>query len=59
MAIRPGWSSPPDERFGFGGGSENSPFEVERFLIGVEFMVKKIKRKLFFIKIKDINTRMN
>jgi len=60
MAIKPGWSSPLDERFGFGGGSENSPFEVERFLIGVEFMVKKIKRKLFcFYKIKDTDTRTN
>ena len=47
MAIKPGWSSLLDERFGFGGDSENSLFEVERFLIGVEFMVKKIKRKLF------------
>jgi len=45
MAIKLGWSSPLDERFGFGGGSENSPFEVERFLIGVELMVKKDKKK--------------
>ena len=45
MATKPGWSSPPDERFGFVGCSENSPFEVERFLRGVEFMLKKDKKK--------------
>jgi len=32
MAIKPGWSSQPDERVGFeGGGLEKSPFEVEMF----------------------------
>ena len=40
MAIKPGWSSSLDERFDFGGGLENTPFEAKRFLIGVEFMVK-------------------
>ena len=58
MAIKPGWSSSLDERFDFGGGLENTPFEAKRFLIGVEFMVKNIKT-LFFLKIKDIDTRMN
>ena len=59
MAFRLGWSSYLNERIGFDGGLGNSLIEAKRFLIGVEFMVKKIKRKLFFIKIKDINTRMN
>ena len=45
MAIKPGWSSRPDERFGFGGGLENSPFEVDRYWIGVDFMVIK---RIFF-----------
>ena len=40
MAIKPGWSSQPDKKFGFGGGSENSPFEADRYWIGVVFMVK-------------------
>ena len=44
MAIKPGRSSQSDEKFGFGGGSENSPFEVDRYLIGVVFMVK-----IFFV----------
>ena len=30
----------PDEKFDFGGGLENSPFEADRYLIGVVFMVK-------------------
>jgi hypothetical protein len=47
MAFRLGWSSQPDGRLGFEGGSGNSPFEVGWFWIRVEFMVKKIKRKLF------------
>ena len=29
----------PDEKFDFGGGLENSPFEANRYLIGVVFMV--------------------
>ena len=40
MAIKPGRSAQPDEKFGFGGGSENSPFEADRNWIGVVFMVK-------------------
>ena len=40
MAIKLGWSSQPDEIFGLEGGSENSPFEADRYLIGVVFMVK-------------------
>ena len=47
MAINPGWSSPRDERFGFGGGSVNSPFEADRYWIGVDFMVIK-RKKIFF-----------
>jgi hypothetical protein len=45
MAIKPGRSSQPGERFGFGesGGSEKSPFEAKRFGFEVGFMVKKIK----------------
>jgi hypothetical protein len=41
MAIKPGQSSQSDEQFGFGGGSENSPFEADWYWIGVVFMVKK------------------
>ena len=44
MAIKRGWSSQPDERFGFGGGLENSPFEADRYWIGVVFMVR-----IFFV----------
>ena len=40
MAIKLGRSSQPDEKFGFGGGSKNSPFEADRYWIGVVFMVK-------------------
>jgi hypothetical protein len=40
MAIKAGWSSQLDENFGFGGGSENSPFEAERVEFGVAFIVK-------------------
>ena len=58
MAIKPGWSSQPDKKFGFGGGSENSPFEADRYWIGVVFMVK-IFFVSFFIKRKDTNMRMN
>jgi len=45
MAIKPGYSSRPDERIGFGesGGSKNLPFEAKRFWIGVGFTVKRIK----------------
>ena len=41
MAIKPRWSSQPDENFGFGegGGSWYSPFEVDQYWIGVVFMV--------------------
>ena len=39
MAINLGWSSQPDERVGFGGGSKNSPFEAKWFWIGVGFMM--------------------
>jgi hypothetical protein len=39
MAIKLGWSPLPDERFGYGGGSKNSPFEADRYWIGVVFMV--------------------
>jgi hypothetical protein len=53
MAFRLGWSSQPDGRLGFEGGSGNSPFEVGQFWIRVEFTVKKIKENYFvFIKIK-------
>jgi hypothetical protein len=47
MAFRLGWSSLPDERFDFGGGLANLPFEAEGFLIRVDFMV--IKKKEFFL----------
>jgi hypothetical protein len=40
MAIKPRRSSQPDEKFGFYGGSENSPFEADRYWTGVVFMVK-------------------
>ena len=40
MAIKPGRSSQPDKKFGFGGGSENSPFKVDRHWVRVIFMVK-------------------
>jgi hypothetical protein len=40
MAIKLGWSLLLDEWFGFGGGSENSPFETDRYWIVVVFMVK-------------------
>ena len=63
MAFKLGWSSQPDERFGFeiGDGSRNSPFEAERYGFEVGFMVEKDKRRyfLFFIKIKDIDMRTN
>ena len=51
MAIKPGWSSPPNERFGFGGGSLNSPFEAVRFGYEVGFMVNIFC--VFYIKRKD------
>jgi hypothetical protein len=53
MAMKVGWSPLPDERFGFGGGSANSPLEVEGFWIGVDFMLK-----IFFCVFKII-MRMN
>jgi len=40
MAINLGWCSQLNKKFGFGGGSENSPFEADRYWIGVVFMVK-------------------
>jgi hypothetical protein len=40
MAIKLGWRPLLDEQFGYGGGSENSPFEADRCWIGVVFMVK-------------------
>ena len=42
MAIKPGWSSQPDEIFGLEGGVGNSPFEAERVGFGVGFIVKII-----------------
>ena len=50
MAIKPGQSSQPDEKVGFGGsgGSWNSPFEADWYWIGVVFMVKIFF--MFFIK---------
>ena len=62
MAIKPGRSSQPDKKVGFGGsgGSWNSLFEADRYWIGVDFMVIKKKRIFFVIvKRKDTNTRMN
>ena len=50
MAIKPEWSSLPDERLGFGGGSANLPFEVDRFWVGVVLMVKKVKEIFLFKK---------
>ena len=44
MAIKPARSSQPDKKFGFGGGLENSPFEMDRYWIGVVFMVR-----IFFV----------
>jgi hypothetical protein len=43
MATKLGWSSQPDERFGFEGGSGNSSFEAVRFWIGAGFKVTKKK----------------
>ena len=40
MAIKPGQSSQSDEKFGFGGGPEKSPFEADKYWIGVVSMVK-------------------
>ena len=49
MAFKLGWSSQPDEWFGFetGDGLRNSPFEAERYGFEVGFMVKKDKRRYF------------
>jgi hypothetical protein len=47
MALKLGWSSLPDEWFGFGGSSANSPFEEDRYWIGVDFVMIKKKRKYF------------
>jgi hypothetical protein len=43
IAFKLGWSSQPDERFGFeiGDGLRNSPYEAERFEFKVGFMVTK------------------
>jgi hypothetical protein len=49
IAFKLGWSSQPDERFGFGGGSRNSPFEAERFWNCDGFMMKKIKENYFIL----------
>jgi hypothetical protein len=35
---------------GFGGGSRNSPFEAEQFLVGVVLMVRKRKCFCFYKK---------
>ena len=45
IAIKPEWSSLPDEWFSFGesDGSRNSPFEAERFWYEVGFIMKKKK----------------
>ena len=61
MAIKLGWSPLLDEWFGFGGGLANSPFEADRYWIGMDFMVIKKKKKIFFVfvKIKDTYTRTN
>ena len=60
MAIKLGWSSPPDERFNFEGGAGNSPFEAEGYEVEVVFMVEKTKEDIFvFIKIKDTDMRTN
>ena len=48
MAIKPGSSLQVDEKLGFGGGLENSPFEVDRYLIGVVFMVKIFFSMFFY-----------
>ena len=48
MTIKLGQNSWLDKKFGFGGGSENSPFEAKRVGFGVGFMVKIIL--CFFIK---------
>ena len=53
MAFRLGWSSLPDESFGFEGGLGNSPFEAEGYEVEVGFMVKKVKRKYFCFYKKD------
>jgi hypothetical protein len=51
-AFKLGWSSSPDERLGFGGGSANSPFAAGRKGFEVGFMMEKVKEIffLFFIK---------
>ena len=60
MAIKLGWSSWPDERFGFrkSGGSRNSPFEAERFGFEIGFIVENPKETYFLCK-KDTNMRTN
>jgi hypothetical protein len=49
MAIKLGCSSHLDERLGFerGGGSRNSPFKMDWYWIGVEFMFEKENYFLF------------
>jgi hypothetical protein len=51
IAFKLGWSSPPDERLGFGGGSANSPFEVDWQGFEVGFMMEDV---IFYIKRKRI-----
>ena len=47
IAFKLGWSSLPNERFEFEGGSGNSPFEAAGFAKDDGFMIEKDKRKLF------------
>jgi len=48
MAIKLGWSSQLDEKFGLEGGLGNSPFEAKRVGFGVGFMIEKIN-EFFFV----------
>ena len=41
MAIKPGRSSQPDEKVGFGGGLENLAFKTEGYGVEVGFMIKR------------------
>jgi hypothetical protein len=54
IAFKLGWSSPPDERLGFGGGSANSPFEVDWQGFEVGFMMENV---IFYIKKKRMQIR--
>jgi len=49
MAIKPRWSSRPDEKLGFGGGLGNFPFEAEGLGFEVGFMMKRIKEIFLFL----------